>query len=103
MKMTNNYESPEFIFQEMRILERVADTCWGYAYAWFDGNNNGTIDEFERVDLESLGLKKNGCQGSTAREELRKIWGNIPGITEAELDSAVATNNKNRLVKGSYS
>ena len=31
-----SYESPEFGFQEMKLMERVAEKCWGHGYAWVD-------------------------------------------------------------------
>lgn len=45
----NVYMTPKFGFQELRLLERVADTCWGKAhYAWYDENKNGKLDGDEQ-------------------------------------------------------
>lgn len=68
------YESPKVEFQEMRLLERVADTCWGYAYAWYDADKDGILDDGEKVSLSSLGLKDKGCQGNAAREALKEYY-----------------------------
>ena len=59
----------------MKLLERVADTCWGYAYAWYDVNKDGKIDEGEKVKLSTLeGLGENGCQGGNAEIALMKYF-----------------------------
>lgn len=43
------YESPEFNFQEMQLMETVADTCWGYGHGWYDVDGDGTHDETEEM------------------------------------------------------
>lgn len=68
------YESPKFEFEELRLSERVADKCWGYAYAWYDADGNGSIDGGEKVKLSDIGLKENGCQGNAARTELQDYF-----------------------------
>lgn len=93
-----SYESPKFSFQEMRLFERVADTCWGYSYAWFDSDGDGSIDEKERVKLSDLGLKDNGCQGNAARNALYDYWKNIPGVNLEKLSSAVEPHNNSPYV-----
>lgn len=55
-KMT--YESPKFEFEELKLAERVADTCWGVKYGWFDIDKDGAIDENERIRLEGMGSCK---------------------------------------------
>lgn len=49
------YESPKFEFEELEVTERVADTCWGFKYGWFDIDKDGSIDENERISLEGMG------------------------------------------------
>ena len=48
---TPKYERPKFEFQELQLLERVADTCWGYKEAWYDFNGNGTKDPSEIIPI----------------------------------------------------
>lgn len=95
------YESPKFEFQELKLAERVADTCWGYAYAWYDADQDGTIDGGEKVALRSLGLKDKGCQGDEARDALIKYFNDNFGIELSEAD--VSTNTKSNSVIGSNS
>lgn len=38
------YEAPEFAFQELQLVERVADKCWGAKLVWYDENKNGVYD-----------------------------------------------------------
>lgn len=95
------YEHPRFHFQEMRLTEKVADTCWGYAYAWYDADGDGTIDSGERVDLSSLGLGSSGCQGNAAREALKDYFQTTWGVTLS--DDAVSTNTQSTTVIGSNS
>lgn len=49
MKDNTDYESPEFEFQEMKLVERVADTCWGFGYGWFDIDKDGVHDPTEEI------------------------------------------------------
>lgn len=50
------YESPEFNFQEMQLMETVADTCWGYKYGWYDIDRDGEEDPNEtRIHLSEWG------------------------------------------------
>lgn len=95
------YESPKFEFQEMRLFEKVADTCWGYAYAWYDADKDGTIDGGEKVDLASIGLGSNGCQGDSARTALKEYFKNNFGVDLTDDD--VSTNTKSKLIIGSNS
>lgn len=48
------YESPKFDFQEMRLLERVADVCWGKSHkAFFDEDKDGKLDIGEKMFIVS--------------------------------------------------
>jgi len=96
------YESPKFEFEEMQLTEKVAATCWGYAYAWYDADSDGVIDENgEKVDLSSLGLGTTGCQGRAAREALKNYFFNTFGVTLQDKD--VSTNTDSQLIMGSNS
>ncbi len=95
------YESPKFEFEELKLSERVADTCWGYAYAWYDADGDGNIDGGEKVELQSIGLGAGGCQGNAAREALIQYFLNNFGIKLSKDD--VATNTKSQTVIGSNS
>lgn len=103
MKAQNKmeYESPKFEFEEMVLTEKVADTCWGFAYAWYDADGDGSIDGGERVDLSSLGLGSSGCQGDIAREALKNYFQKEFSVSLSDDD--VSTNTKSRVVIGSYS
>ena len=93
------YESPKADFQEMKLLERVADTCWGYAYAWYDYDKDGVIDVStgEKVFLKDLpGMKENGCQGKPARDALKTYFFGKFKITLTDDD--VDTNTKSKTV-----
>ena len=68
------YEKPEFVFHDMVLTEKVADTCWGYAYAWYDADNDGVIDGKEKVNLSDLGLGAAGCQGNAAVTALQNYF-----------------------------
>lgn len=95
------YESPKVYFQQMKLLERVADTCWGYAYAWYDVDGNGKIEGAEKVNLSQLGLGQSGCKGSAAREALKKYYAGlgVAGLTNDD----VSTNTKSKLIHGGNS
>ena len=103
MKAQNKteYESPKFEFEEMVLTEKVADTCWGYAYAWYDADRDGSSDGDEKVDLSSLGLGSNGCQGDAAREALKEYFREAFGVELSKTD--VSTNTESGVVIGSYS
>lgn len=98
-----NYESPRFDFEEMQLTEKVADTCWGYAYAWYDADKDGKIDvqDGEKVELSKLGLGASGCQGEAAREALKAYFFDKFDVKLS--DNAVSTNTKSPLVIGSNS
>ncbi|WP_033163629.1 hypothetical protein [Sharpea azabuensis] len=98
-----NYESPRFDFEEMQLTEKVADTCWGYAYAWYDADKDGKIDvqDGEKVELSQLGLGDSGCQGEAAREALKTYFFDKFGVKLSNKD--VSTNTMSPLVIGSNS
>lgn len=95
------YESPKVDFQEMKLLERVADKCWGYSYAWYDADKDGVIDGGEKVQLGSLGLGANGCQGNAAESALKKYYKDNFSIDLSDND--VKVNTKSKTVIGSNS
>lgn len=95
------YESPKFDFQELRLVERVAKKCWGYAYAWYDADKDDTIDEKEKVRLVDIGLKPDGCQGDGAREELKNYFLQAFGVVLTDQD--VSTNTKSKSIVTSNS
>lgn len=101
LKHRSNYQSPKFEFESLMLTERVADTCWGYAYAWYDADKDGRIDGPEKVDLSSLGLGSTGCQGSAARAALIDYFREMFGVVLSESD--VSTNTKSNVVFGSNS
>lgn len=101
MMNKGTYESPKFEFEEMQLTEKVADTCWGYAYAWYDADGDGQIDGGEKVDLKSLGLGPTGCQGEAARAKLINYFGEQFGVNLTT--DEVSTNTKSKSVIGSNS
>ncbi|MDO4941623.1 MAG: hypothetical protein Q4E73_02135 [Lachnospiraceae bacterium] len=52
---TVKYESPKFDFQELKLMERVADQCWGFHYGWYDVDGDGQVDSGEIINLASMG------------------------------------------------
>lgn len=101
LRQETNYESPKFAFEELRLMEQVADTCWGYAYAWYDADGDHTIDGGEKVSLDTLGLGSRGCQGESARNALIGYYSEEFNIKLKESD--VATNTKSTTVISSNS
>lgn len=95
------YESPKFEFEEMMLTEKVAAKCWGYAYAWYDADMDGVIDQNEKVSLSSLGLGDSGCQGGAARDALTNYFYEKFNIMLNKDD--VSTNTDSTVVIGSNS
>ena len=95
------YESPKVDFQQMKLLERVADTCWGYAYAWYDADGNGKIEGKEKVNLSKIGLGTNGCQGKSARDALKNYYESLGAVGLTDID--VSTNTKSKTIHGGNS
>lgn len=60
------YVSPKFDFQELKLLERVSDTCFGNKVVWLDldGNGKGGANEPQ--------IPMTGCGGKEAAEALNK-------------------------------
>lgn len=87
----SEYESPKFEFQEMRLMERIADKCWGYAYAWYDADKDGKIDGGEKVVLNTIGLGDNGCQGGSAEQALKSYYSQNFGVLLSDDDVKVNT------------
>lgn len=96
MMNKGTYESPKFEFEEMQLTEKVADTCWGYAYAWYDADGDSQIDRGEKVDLKSLGLGQTGCQGDGARTKLINYFKGQFGVDLTKDD--VSTNTLSKSV-----
>lgn len=79
------YESPVFDFQELKLMERVANECWGKSVMFYDldgnGNpynnpedsdNDGMYDRGDvRLDLRDI-FGSNGCNGSNAATAINK-------------------------------
>ncbi len=65
MKSTK-YENPKFSFQELKLLERVADTCFGNGVIWLDldGNGKGGANEPQ--------IPMVGCGGQDAANQLNQ-------------------------------
>lgn len=61
MKKEDSYESPKLEFEEMKIFEKVADTCWGYNYAWY------TAPDGKKYYLN---LATTGCSGIHSAQQL---------------------------------
>lgn len=102
--VNRRYESPKVDFQEMKLLERVADTCWGYAYAWYDADGDKSIDEGEKIDLSRLGLGANGCQGNAAENALVNYFNGIVTDPNRKITTNdVKVNTKSTVVIGSNS
>ncbi|MGM9593102.1 MAG: hypothetical protein ACI3U8_01995 [Candidatus Onthomonas sp.] len=95
------YESPKFDFQELRLVERVAGKCWGYAYAWYDVDGDRQIDEREKVKLEDIGLNPNGCQGDGARTELADYFYREFGVKLSKQDVSTNTMSKSIIPSNS--
>lgn len=59
------YESPEFKFEELKLMERVADTCWGLGNAYLDVDGDGQVSAGDlQIDLGG------GCSGNAAAEAI---------------------------------
>lgn len=94
MKNTN-YESPKFSFQEMKLLEKVADVCWGKSHhAWYDENKNGKWDAGEK----DFYVEGSSCSeaGDLLAAKLKEL-----GITFSPKD--VAENVNSEIIQEIYS
>lgn len=72
------YESPRFDFQELKLFERVADTCWGTASIWLDTNGDSRITNVD-INIATGG----GCQGSWSADTLSGEIAEFNRIAEA--------------------
>lgn len=90
------YETPNFDFNEMKLTENIAATCWGYAYAWYDADSDGKIDydTGEKVILGDIGLGENGCQGDSARKALINYFIEKFNITLGKEEVSTATDSQ---------
>ena len=93
------YESPKFEFQELKLAERVADTCWGVKYGWFDIDKDGVIDQNERISLDGMG-SCNAVQNLLA-QYLNQHYSAVLDKTITGND--VKTNTHSNYVKPIYS
>lgn len=93
------YESPKFEFEELEVTERVADTCWGFKYGWFDVDQDGSIDANERISLEGMG----SCKGGE-RELADYLNANYKDVLDRPVTGDdVKTNTHGTYVKPIYS
>ncbi len=72
------YESPKFDFQELKLFERVADTCWGTASIWLDTNGDSIISNID-IQLATGG----GCIGNESAGNINnaiKDFNNIANV-----------------------
>lgn len=88
---TLKYERPKFEFQELQLLERVADTCWGYKEAWYDSNGNGAKDPSEIIPIGNYGSCKD------VENSLIEYFANI-GISGSGDGHFCKTNTKSTTV-----
>lgn len=93
-----HYQSPVFNFQELRLMERVAERCWGTSETWYDGNGDGDFTDSGDVfiSLDELGLGKHGCKGQNAANALNEKY---PFLKATANDAA--TKNTRYSIAGS--
>lgn len=93
------YESPKFEFEELKLSERVADTCWGVKYGWFDIDKDGMIDDNERIQLDGMG----SCAGveNQLADYLNQHYGYM--LDKPITGNDVKTNTHSKYVKPIYS
>lgn len=85
------YESPRFDFQELKLMERVADTCWGFHYGWYDADGDGVHDSNETIKLDNFGSCKSVEDGL-----VKYIYDTYGQVIKSD---DVKTNTKSELVK----
>lgn len=72
------YKKPVFDFQEMQIMEKVADVCWGQSHhAYFDADRDGKID----ADEQCFYVKADSCNESMLKLKQLLIDANFIYIT----------------------
>ena len=69
-----SYESPEFGFQEMKLMERVAEKCWGHGYAWVDH------DAVPNTPPENYYFSPSGCAGYDDQNRLNSLIQKYPMV-----------------------
>ena len=67
-----SYESPEFGFQEMKLMERVAEKCWGHGYAWVDHEAD------PNTPPENYYFSPSGCAGYDDQNRLNSLIQKYP-------------------------
>lgn len=72
------YESPKFDFQELKLFERVADTCWGTASIWLDTNGDSIISNID-IQLATGG----GCKGNESAGKINNAIKDFNNIANA--------------------
>lgn len=72
------YESPKFEFQELKLFERVAETCWGTASIWLDTNGDSIISNID-IQLSTGG----GCQGNASATAINNAIAEFNRIVDA--------------------
>lgn len=70
--MNRVYEKPEFGFQELKLSEKIADTCWGTGHAYLDcGSVPGKVDSGD-LEIDFGG----GCHGDAAANAMNNWFVN---------------------------
>lgn len=90
------YEKPRFEFQEMRLMERVAEKCWGHGYAFIDDDLNPSTPPAQYYFVDN-----GGCEGNAdidLQDRLDQLFSRFPELIGANPPVAlddVKTNVKN--------
>lgn len=66
-KVKENYESPEFKFQELQVLEKIADKCWGCKYVFVDHDDNDATGPITYYITEQ------GCEGEKEEDVQKRL------------------------------
>lgn len=74
MMENERYESPRFEFHELKLVERIAEECWGTGNAWYDVDGDGVIDSTD-IHLDLNG----GCKGKESANALNE-WAQKIGL-----------------------
>lgn len=89
----NVYESPRFGFQELRLLERVADKCWGASQAYIDVDKDG---RFEGDEIYDLGAGCGGNDSASINQRMDWFLKHFPGLNIQASD--MNTNVKSSII-----
>ncbi len=84
------YEAPTFAFVGMKLSERIADTCFGLGYIYWDVTGNGPTSDDARIEFTS------GCHGSEAARELN-AWFVAHGFEDPHYGANVCNTKENYL------